>query len=218
MNKMNIIFDLDGTLINPEVAICTSINYALEKKGHPVVEHKSLHRYIGKHLLDPFRDITGIDDEIYLWEMISDYRERYETIGIKENSLYPGIEEMITSMGSLNYIASIKPGHASRMILTELGIDRHFKGIYGSKIDGTRSDKTELLHYIKDKEKINTAIMIGDRDTDVYAAKSCGYYSIGVCYGYGSLEEIKNSEPDLIVDDSRNLKCAIEDIWKKFSC
>ena len=213
MDKKHVIFDLDGTLINPSDAICRSINYALEKKGHKAVDHKELHHYIGKHLIDPFRDITGVEDEKYLWEMIQHYRDRYEDVGIKENSLYPGIENMLENLGTDNYIASIKPSHASKMILKEFGIHNYFSGVYGSEVDGTRADKTELLHYIKDLEGLDSAVMVGDRDTDIFAAKSCGFKSIGVTYGYGTKEEIIKSEPDYIVEISTNLEGVLKKIW-----
>ena len=214
MVKRCVVFDLDGTLINPEAAICKSINYALEQKGHKAVDHSQLYQYIGRHLIDPFRDITGIDDEKYLWELIQHYRDRYETIGIKENLLYPGIKKMLSGLKSANYIASIKPAHASKMVLKEHEIERHFAGIYGSEVDGTRADKTELLHYLKDVEGLEAAIMVGDRDTDIFAAKSCGFSSIGVCYGYGKYEEVQKAAPDIIVENPESLQGALERLWK----
>lgn len=214
MKDKHVIFDLDGTLIDPSVSICRSVNYALEKKGFAPVEHSRIYPYIGKHLIDPFRDITGISEDDRLWEMIHLYRERYETIGIAENDLYPGIRDMIENIGSTNYIASIKPWHASKMILKELGIETYFAGVYGSEVDGTRADKTELLHYLKDVESLDFAVMVGDRNVDIIAAKSCGFASVGVCYGYGGKKEIEEAGPDIIVEKPEDLREAIIKIWK----
>lgn len=216
MNEKNVIFDLDGTLIDPSSAICNSINYALIRNGHPKVNPERLLPYIGRHLFEPFKDVTGRSENDYLWELINTYRERYETIGIKENELYPGIGELLSGLATRNYIASIKPWHACRLILKELKIENYFAGVYGSETDGTRSDKTELLHYIKDVESISKAVMVGDRDSDIYAAKSCGFASIAVTYGYGSHEELKAANPDIIVKDSEGLKTALEEIWTNY--
>jgi len=210
MEKIHIIFDLDGTLIDPADAICNSINYALKKLGHKEVDHKDLYPYIGKHLMEPFQEVTGVSDNEYLWKLINAYRENYETNAIAENRLYPGIKDMILGLKAPKYIASIKPAHASSLILDEFGISEHFSGVYGSELDGTRADKTELLVYLKEQESINNAIMIGDRDTDVFAAKECGFGSIGVTYGYGSSEELKESGPDLIVERPEDLYEAIK--------
>lgn len=205
MKIKTIIFDLDGTLIDPSKAICNSINHALEKRGYPKVKNENLYHYIGRHLMDPFRDVTGVNDEGFLWEMIELYRERYETIGIAENVLYPGIREMLEDLETTNYLASIKPWHASKKILKELGIIQYFKGVYGSELDGTRCDKVELLHYIKDTEGLDKATMVGDRDVDIVAAKECGFYSVAVSYGYGSREELERAGPDIIIDSPTGL-------------
>lgn len=214
MNDMNVIFDLDGTLIDPSDAICNSINYALKEKGYEEVERSRLFPYIGRHLLDPFRDITGKRDEQVLWELIHVYRGRYETIGVKENRLYNGIKKMLSSLASKNFIASIKPWSSSNLILAELKIDAHFSGVYGSEVDGTRANKTELLKYLKEREGIENAIMVGDRDTDIIAAKICGFRSIGVSYGFGSMDELSKHSPDAIVTEPEDLERALRTLWK----
>jgi len=212
--KVPIVFDLDGTLIDPEISICNSINYALEKLGHGRVSNERLSPYIGKHLIDPFRDITGSQDENYLWKLIHAYRERYESIGIAENTLYPSIRELLADLQAVNYIASIKPWKASKMVLKELGIDHYFAGVYGSEEDGTRANKTELLKYLKEVEGVDAAIMVGDRDTDILAAQVCGFPSIAVTYGFGTVEELKKVSPDYIIGEPGNLKKTIEEIWR----
>ncbi len=212
--KVPIIFDLDGTLIDPEISICNSINYALEKLGHDRVSNDRLSPYIGKHLIDPFREITGSQDEEYLWKLIHAYRERYESIGIAENTLYPSIQELLADLQAVNYIASIKPWQASKMVLKELGIDHYFTGVYGSEEDGTRANKTELLKYLKETEGVDSAIMVGDRDTDILAARSCGFPSIAVTYGFGTTDELTKEAPDFVVDRPEDLKKTIEGIWR----
>lgn len=214
MNKRHVIFDLDGTLVDPSLSICNSINYALKKKGYNPVRDAELYPYIGKHLIDPFKAITGVDNEDYLWELIHLYRERYETIGVRENRLYPGIKEVLAGLDAQSYIASIKPWHASRLILKELEIEKYFTGVYGSEEDGTRADKAQLLRYIKDVEGLGSAVMVGDRDTDIYAAKSCGFASIAVCYGYGTLGELEAAGPDIMIDRPEDLSRALK-VYKK---
>ncbi|WP_349254211.1 HAD hydrolase-like protein [Paenibacillus sp. RC67] len=65
-------------------------------------------------------------------------------------------------------------------------------------LDGTRSAKTDIIRYILDQyphfEK-SDFIMIGDRKHDIIGAINTGIHSIGVTYGYGSLEEIAAAKP-----------------------
>lgn len=215
MTINTVIFDLDGTLIDPSRAICNSINYALAKLGYNTVEDLSLYPYIGRHLAVPFRDITGSSNEDHLWELIHAYRERYETVGIKENNLYPGIKKMLQNLSTQNFIASVKPANACRMILKELGIEKLFSGVYGSEVDGTRADKSELLHHLRKIEGIKNAVMVGDRDTDIEAAKSCQFKSVGVVYGFGGSNELENAAPDVIVERPTDLESALAQLLEK---
>lgn len=215
MTQTSVIFDLDGTLIEPRDAICSSINYALRKLGYPEVDQKVLLPYIGLHLAHPFSRITGIKDEEYLWKFIHAYREHYETEGFRASTLYPGVREMLAAVDSDKYIASIKPANASRLILKKLGIEDRFSGVYGGEIDGTRSDKAELLIYLKDCEGINDAIMVGDRDTDIYAARACGFRSIAAGYGYGTREELAASKPDILVEKPEDLAGALVRLMRR---
>jgi phosphoglycolate phosphatase len=67
--------------------------------------------------------------------------------------------------------------------------------VFGSELDGTRTDKSELLRYALDAAKVDprTAIMIGDRSHDVIGARKNGMTAIGVLYGYGSEDELRNA-------------------------
>jgi len=70
-------------------------------------------------------------------------------------------------------------------------------------LDGTRSDKEEVIRFaIKDYLEFDkTAIvMVGDRKYDIIGANNIGINSIGVLYGYGDLDEIKDSKPNYIAE------------------
>jgi phosphoglycolate phosphatase len=81
----------------------------------------------------------------------------------------------------------------------------HFRlgiSLFGSELDGTRVDKTELLHYALETSGADRkrAIMIGDGRHDVVGARNNGMTAIGVLYGYGSEAEL--------VDASAHRLCA----------
>ena len=73
---------------------------------------------------------------------------------------------------------------------------QYFEKVYGCELDGTRSDKVELLRYAISENPIaeNTA-MIGDRKHDLVAAVANNIQPIGVSYGYGSVEELRAAGP-----------------------
>jgi phosphoglycolate phosphatase len=68
----------------------------------------------------------------------------------------------------------------------------YFERVFGSELDGTRSDKTELLHYALKMTSADPlqSVMVGDRRHDMIGARNNGMTAIGVLYGYGDKKEL----------------------------
>ncbi|MGA9572580.1 MAG: HAD hydrolase-like protein, partial [Lysobacterales bacterium] len=93
-----------------------------------------------------------------------------------------------------------KPSVYSSRIVEHFDIHRYFKFVYGSNLDGSLGDKTELLGHVLEAEKINPldAIMIGDRKFDMTGAKNHGIKAIGVTWGYGTEQELQQAGADSV--------------------
>ena len=189
-----IYFDLDGTLTDPKIGITRSIQYALDKLGHPAIPSEDeLTWCIGPPLRASFTKLLG--GEHASDRAVSLYRERFADIGIFENSLYAGIADILTALarpGRRLFVATSKPGVFAERIIDHFGLRDHFERVFGSELDGTRSDKTQLLEYALKETSVDPsrAIMIGDRSHDIVGARNNGMSAIGVLYGYGSREEL----------------------------
>jgi phosphoglycolate phosphatase len=189
-----IYFDLDGTLTDPKIGITRSIQYALDKLGHSaILSEDELTWCIGPPLRASFTKLLG--GEHGSDRAVSLYRERFADIGIFENSLYAGIADILTALarpGRRLFVATSKPGVFAERIIDHFGLRGHFERVFGSELDGTRSDKTQLLEYALRETSVDPsrAIMIGDRSHDIVGARNNGMSAIGVLYGYGSREEL----------------------------
>jgi phosphoglycolate phosphatase len=189
-----IFFDLDGTLTDPKIGITRSIQYALDRLGHPAIPSEDeLTWCIGPPLRASFTKLLG--GEHSSDRAVALYRERFADIGIFENSLYAGIADMLTALsrpGRRLFVATSKPGVFAERIIDHFGLRDHFERVFGSELDGTRSDKTHLLEYALKQTSVDPAraIMIGDRSHDIIGARNNGMSAIGVLYGYGSREEL----------------------------
>ncbi len=189
-----IYFDLDGTLTDPKVGITRSIQYALDKLGHPAIPSEDeLTWCIGPPLHASFTKLLGHEHSSDL--AVSHYRERFAEIGIFENSLFAGIPDILSALarpGRRLFVATSKPGVFAERIIDHFGLRRHFERVFGSELDGTRVDKTHLLKYALRETSVDPsrAIMIGDRSHDIIGARNNGMNAIGVLYGYGSREEL----------------------------
>ncbi|MCJ8012184.1 HAD family hydrolase [Paenibacillus sp. KQZ6P-2] len=212
MNKYKaILFDLDGTLTDPKVGITKCVQYALKKMGIVVDDLNELEPFIGPPLQESFSKIYSFDEE-QTKLAIEYYRERFKETGMFENEIYPGIIELLTLLKEHQnelVVATSKPTVFSEKILHHFNIDKYFNLVVGSNLDGTRTAKTEIIQYIldkyEDKEK-HEFIMIGDRKHDIIGAKNTGIHSMGVSYGYGSLDELIQSNPTYIVHNVDSIK------------
>jgi len=187
----NIYIDLDGTLTDPFEGITRCILYALERLGKPQPDAVSLKRFIGPPLLDTFAELVGDRDAA---RALGYYRERFGAIGWSENVPYDGIHgalETLTRDGHRCFVATTKPHVFARRIVEYFGMAQYFSAVYGSELDGTRTDKTELLRFARaERSTARESIMIGDRHHDIVGARNNGFCAIGVTWGYGSADEL----------------------------
>jgi phosphoglycolate phosphatase len=205
---MHLLFDLDGTLTDPKTGITACIRYALERLGHEPPPDAALVKYIGPPLHDSFVELLG--SRRAAASAIAYYRERFASTGLYENNLYTGIVSALSALASRcdrMYVVTSKPTVYARKIVAHFNLHGYFHGAYGSNLDGSLADKTELIGFVLREEKIaaHTAIMIGDRRHDVVGARGNGVLAIGVLWGYGSEQELVESgahslcaRPDLL--------------------
>jgi phosphoglycolate phosphatase len=188
-----VIFDLDGTLTDSAEGIIKSINYALPKLGFKEQKREDLLQYIGPPLNITFERLTGIKDEEFLLRAVKIFRERYFTIGFKENVLYEGIRDVVKQLvnqGNILCIATTKRKDIAENVLRHFEIYEYFTQVHGSDIYRQKADL--LMDMINDPLLNNRPmIMIGDRDTDFIAATEVGIPSIAVLWGYGNDDEFK---------------------------
>ncbi|MDH3451698.1 MAG: HAD hydrolase-like protein [Gammaproteobacteria bacterium] len=207
---MHLLFDLDGTLSDPGVGITRSIQYALEKLGYEPPPGETLLRYIGPPLHDAFVELLG--SQRAAAGAIVHYRERFARVGLYENRLYAGIEAALATLSGRcerMCVVTSKPTVYAEKIVTHFALQRYFRKIYGSNLDGSLTDKTDLIGLVLRRERIpaHAAVMIGDRRHDVIGARGNAVRTIGALWGYGSAQELVASgvhclcaRPDLLDD------------------
>ena len=89
-----LLFDLDGTLTDSAPGILRCVQYALEQCGTPEPDTDKLRPFIGPPLLDSFQQFCGMSPERAAYA-VAQYRERFSKIGMFENSVYPGIPQLL---------------------------------------------------------------------------------------------------------------------------
>lgn len=213
-----ILFDLDGTLTDPKEGITACVQYALSAFGIEEPDADKLTPFIGPPLKESFMEFYEFDEE-KAEAAVEKYRERFRDKGIFENRIYDGVPEMIRKLKGNHKklaVASSKPTVFVKQILEHFEIGKYFDVIVGSELDGTRTDKAEVVaealcrlydgHDGDIEEKKRNTVMVGDRKFDVAGAKAEGLVSVAVSYGYGPLDELKIAKPDYIVRSVEELE------------
>ena len=192
---LNLLVDLDGTLTDPREGITRSIAHALQSLGHEPPPEEELLFAIGPPLRGSFAHLLRTDDHATIEQAMKYYRDRFGTVGLLENQVYPGIPEMLQALresGARLFLATAKPHVYATQILDHFKLSAYFEFVYGSELDGTRQHKAALLKHLLEIEQIDPACttMIGDRIHDFDAARANGCDSLGVGWGYGSATEL----------------------------
>ena len=200
--KKLILFDLDGTLTDSAPGITRSVQYALDKMGYPAYKEEELQTFIGPPLNIHFMEFCGMSEEEAATG-VRFFRERFESVGLYENSLYPGVEKMLVTLkdaGAVIGLATSKPEPFAIRIAEHLGFRKYLDYLSAATLDETKDNKPAIIgKAIRDAgfgEKKEAVLMVGDRRFDICGARENGIRSLGVTYGYGSEKELATAGAD----------------------
>jgi phosphoglycolate phosphatase len=210
----HLFLDLDGTLTDPAPGIGACFLHSARALGLTELTEASVRRYIGPPIREAFGEILGTRDGERIEQALRIYRERFSTIGLFENAVYPGVPEALARLCdagcSLSIVTSKAAVYAER-IVDHFGLRRFVPRVYGAELSGERSTKAELVAHALAGERVAPAqaCMIGDREHDVLGAKAHGVATIAVTWGYGSRAELEAAGADCLVDTLEELIAAV---------
>lgn len=214
MRYQFLLFDLDGTLTDPKAGITGCVQYALKSFGIEEPNLDRLEHFIGPPLRENFMESYGFTKEM-AEQATEKYRERFVKTGIYENTIYPGMKELLEDLkaaGARLAVASSKPEVYVKEILRYFAIAQCFDVVTGSELDGTRDRKEEVveeaLHRLFGENTPDYAgtAMIGDRRYDIEGGRAWGVATIGVSYGYAAPGELEKAGADYVVSSVEELR------------
>ncbi len=220
-----VIFDLDGTIVDPAGGITDGIAAALIELGLPVPGKSRMDAMIGPKLSHSLTEIAGVPAAL-LEDAIRIYRAHYVSTGIAQSRLYPGIRGLLedfVAAGRPIAVATQKPEGLARTVLAHHGIDGLFHTIRGSAADeaaagpGTGSVPegkagivaAALSDLAEAVPSAGRAVMVGDRAQDVVGAAANGLDCIGVGWGFAPDGELHEAGAVEIVHDTTALHAMI---------
>jgi phosphoglycolate phosphatase len=199
---VRLLFDLDGTLTDPGLGITRCLQHALARIGRRAPPISDLAWCIGPPLRESLTELLGSSEAHLIDQAVALYRERFESVGMFENTVYPDVREGLAQLcdaGHQLWVVTSKPHVYARQILAHFELLQMFVAVYGSELSGERSDKASLLsHVLRAKGCGARPYMIGDRRHDVEGAHANALEGLGVLWGYGTRAELEAAGADAL--------------------
>lgn len=213
-----VIFDMDGTLFQTDKILEISLDDTFNLL-------RSTNQWADETPIQKYREIMGVPLP-KVWEALlpshsMDVRERadayfqerlIENIQSGKGELYPNVNEVLGYINENHwsiYIASNGLTVYLKTIVSYYGLNQWIKETFSiQQIDSLT--KSDLVHCIIEKYNITTAAVVGDRLSDINAAKENGLVTIGCNFDLAQEEEL--AQADIVINDLVELKELLSDL------
>ena len=209
-----ILFDLDGTLSESAPGIRKCIELTLVKLGKPSPDLSDYSKFIGPPLADTFSGLCSLNAED-TQKALEIYQDFYKDYGLKANRLYDGIRELLEKLSQSKAkiaVCSSKQQKPADGVCELLDITKYFDAVCGSAPDGSRKEKEDVIPYtvnVLGGKITDKVVMIGDTKFDAKGARLNNVDFIGVMYGYGTLDTMKDEGATVFAEDVKELEALL---------
>jgi phosphoglycolate phosphatase len=215
-----ILIDVDGTLVDsvPDLAYC--VDEMMQRLGRPAHGEAKVRDWVGNGVERLVRraligQLDGEPDEADFERAYPLFLELYAVNTSQRSSLYPGVREGLDYLKKQSYRLGCVTNKASQFtlpLLRDLGIHDAFEIIVaGDSLPRKKPDPLPLLHAAETLGvKPADAMMIGDSQSDVKAARAAGFQIVCMSYGYNHGEDIRHYQPDAVLDSMIEIRSVLE--------
>jgi len=213
----HVLLDLDGTISDSSLGIGRSLQHAFSVCGYEPPTDEQVRSVIGPPFEISFPTLGIPLDDIE--RVVLAYRDRYEDIGLFENTVYAGIAEMLDELAAAGHtlsIATAKPEPTARRIIDHFGFADYFEVQAGATVDvgSGRRTKAEVINYALISLRLGPSdladvVMVGDRDHDVEGAHLNGIDCVGVTWGFGSVDELESAGAAALAHSPEEVAAAV---------
>lgn len=216
-NKL-IIFDLDGTLLNTIGDLAIGCDHMLALRGLPGHTYEEYCTFVGNGIMRLVE--RALPEELRTEEYVKAARKDfvdYYIDHIDQKSVpYEGIIELVDELqvkGAKLAVASNKFQAGTDKLIRKFFPNIDFVEICGNREGVPLKPDTALVDFILEKAGVerNRVAMVGDSGVDIQTARNAGITSVGVSWGFRSVEELKENRADYIVSSAEELRKVLEE-------
>ena len=216
-----VLVDVDGTLVDsvPDLAYCVDAMMSeldLPKRGQRRVRHwvgNGVERLVKRALVN---QLDGEPDEALYARALPVFESLYRENTSKRSCLYPGVKEALAFLRTTGIRMGCVTNKASQFtlpLLQDLGVRENFECVIcGDMVERKKPDPLPLLQAAEQLEtEPQASLMLGDSMSDVNAARAAGFQIVCMSYGYNHGEDIRDYDPDAVIDSMVEIKDII--VW-----
>ncbi|MFZ1775460.1 MAG: phosphoglycolate phosphatase [Rhizobiaceae bacterium] len=207
MSQPIAVFDLDGTLVDTAPDLIASLNHAIGNAGLAPIDEAALRAYSGhggRALLARAFQLSGKHlTEAETARLHAIFLEHYTESMPGGSSLFDGGLDALEGLSKAGFLLAVctnKPEHLALRLLDRLGHAPMFAAICGA--DTFPFKKPDPRHLVMTIEKAGgdrtRAVMVGDTETDIHAARAAGVPVVAVDFGY-SARPVAEYEPSKVI-------------------
>lgn len=206
-----ILFDLDGTLVDSVGDLAWCGNEMLRALDMPLHDPQAARHWVGNGLERLVKrvltgDMDAEPDEALFRTGLDLFNRFYADHASDHSLLYPGALEALKYLASLELnLACVtnKPEPFTSALIAAMGLTEYFGLVVAGNTTARIKPDPMQLHYAADHFAVayDKCLMVGDSSNDVKAARAAGFSIICVPYGYNHGNDIRDSNPDLVVEN-----------------
>ena len=214
-----VLIDVDGTLVDsvPDLAYC--VDEMLKQLDMPTRGEASVRHWVGNGVerlvkRGLMNKLNGEPDEALYNKALPIFRNLYAENTSKRSRLYDGVPQALEFLASTGVKIGCVTNKASEFtlpILKDLGISNYFENVLcGDMVERKKPDPLPLIQSAEILGVPATAsMMIGDSMSDVKAARAAGFSIVCMSYGYNHGEDIRDYNPDAVIDSMAEIKSIV---------
>lgn len=215
-----VLIDVDGTLVDsvPDLTYC--VDRMMEQLGLPPRGEAQVRQWVGNGVERLVQRaligrLEGEPDEALFEKALPVFMELYAENTSKRSCLYPGVRTGLDYLRAAGFSLGCVTNKAARFtepLLADLGIRDYFSIVVsGDSLPRKKPDPLPLLHAAEHFGLApDQALMIGDSVSDVKAARAAGFQIVCMSYGYNHGVDIRDSDPDAVIDSMAELEGLLE--------
>ena len=215
-----VLIDVDGTLVDsvPDLAYC--VDRMMEQLDMPVRGEAAVRQWVGNGVERLVRralinQLDGEPEEALFEKAMPIFMDLYAKNTSGRSSLYPGVTEGIAYLKQAGFRLGCVTNKAEQFtvpLLKDLGIYDNFEVVIsGDTLPKKKPDPMPLLHAAEVMGvTAEQSMMLGDSMSDVKAARAAGFQIVCMSYGYNHGIDIRDSNPDEVIDSMAELQGLLE--------